>query len=225
MTFIKLDFRLVEVSYALYALEDQLSLIEQQLEEIKNRESAELNAFLRSITPDDPEGEYRSQAFSERNEFVYPRFFRGSLLISLYAVYESAVTEIARLIQKKKGLKISLDDIKGDFLERSKKYYEHVLDFPVCTTNPTWEQIRKLSVIRNAFAHANGRIEMLRGSVREELEKWSRKGTGIKCDISHLSVDASFVSTTLKCVQSSLEDLIERYKTLDTNNHLGAFRD
>jgi len=88
-----------------------------------------------------------------------PKVFPWTFLVALYAVYESAVTEIARLIQVGQSQYISLNDIKGEFLDRAKKYYKHILQFELYSKEKEWPRIKMLSELRNAFAHANGRLK------------------------------------------------------------------
>lgn len=115
----------------LYALEDHLQLIEAEIVHIQKDERLRVDEYIRKegLCPDDPEWHAALQEYDHRIDFLLPRFFRGPFLVALYAVYESAVTEIARLIQGKMDQKITINDIKGDFLERAKKYYKHILEF------------------------------------------------------------------------------------------------
>lgn len=220
MVKINIDFRLLDVSLELSALKEYLETLEKQIEHIKKSEQEVLDATIRkkNITPDDPDLQFEYQLYDHRMEFLLPRFFRGPFLVSLYAVYESAVTEIARLIQNAQGQAISIDDLRGeDFLDRAKKYYRHVLHFELCTDNATWQQIKMLSELRNAIAHTNGRIEMLRGKAKERILDWEKKGIGIESQWGFIIIDAEFLQRVFSHVQTSLEDLVERYKYWDTS--------
>jgi len=120
---INLDFRLLDVSLELHALEEYLDTIEKQIENINKSEELILEAAKSedNLTPDDPEWHEAHQIYYQRIDFLIPRFFRGPYLVSLYAVYETAVTEIARLIQKGQEQSLSLNDIRADdFLDRAK---------------------------------------------------------------------------------------------------------
>lgn len=223
MVKINVDFRLLDVSLELSALKDYLETLEKQIEHIKKSEQEVLDATIKkmNITPDDPNWHFEYQTYDHRMEFLLPRFFRGPFFVSLYAVYESAVTEIARLIQKAQGQAISIDDIKGeDFLDRAKKYYKHILHFELCSDNSAWQQIKMLSEIRNAIAHTNGRIEMLRGKSKERILDWEKRNIGIESQWGFIIIDAEFLQKTFSCVQTSLEDLVERYKQWDNSQRI-----
>lgn len=219
MVKINIDFRLLDVSMELKALEDYLETMEKQIDHIAASEKLILEAAIReqNIRPSDPEWHFEHQDYYHRVEFLFPRFFRGPFLVSLYAVYEVSVTEIARLLQKEQGKAISIDDLRGDdFLDRAKKYYKHILNFELCTDNEAWQQIKMLSEVRNAIAHTNGRIEMLRGRSKEKILDWEKKRIGIDTQWGYIAVDRAFVERTFSKVQSSLGDLVQRYKEWDT---------
>ena len=101
----KYDFRVLEVQSELYALEDHLELIECPMDRIQRKERLRLVTFIKSqrLSSKDPEWHQAIDDYTERIEFLLPRFFRGPFLVALYAVYESAVTEIAEFMQKKAG--------------------------------------------------------------------------------------------------------------------------
>ncbi|MFA4916795.1 MAG: hypothetical protein WC560_09010 [Syntrophales bacterium] len=155
---VEFDFRLLEINCELDALEDYLQVIETHIESLTKAERTRLEARVRQehISSGDPEWYAAASECEHQIEVFLPRFFRGPFLVTLYAVYESAVTEIAQLIKGKQSQEISLDDFRGDFLKRAKKYYEHVLKFQLYTENRAWQSIQMLSTLRHAIAHENG---------------------------------------------------------------------
>lgn len=211
------DFRLLEVSGELYALEDHLRLIEGEIERIEKDERLRVDAYIKKegLCPDDPEWHAALQEYDHHIDFLLPRFFRGPFLVALYAVYESAVTEIARLIQEKKGQKITINDLKGDFLERAKKYYKHILEFDLYSEQKAWHRVKMLSELRNAFAHVNGRLEMLNKKSRETIQKWERQNLGISSYDGYVICEARTVEDIFDTVRASLDDLVARYKHWD----------
>lgn len=213
----KYDFRVLEVQSELYALEDHLKIIETQMNRTQRKERLKLDTLIKAerLSSEDPEWHQAINDYTERIEFLLPRFFRGPFLVSLYAVYESAVTEIAALMQKKLSLGISIKDIKGDFLERSKKYYKHILKFDLYSESDTWQRINMLAELRNAFAHVNGRVEMLNQKSRKKIKNWGKQKLGIMSYSGYIVCDAKIVSQIFKAVSVSLKDLLDRYKQWD----------
>jgi len=215
---IDLDFRLLEVSLELSALEDHLGLIEKHRAHRQKSEKLLLQTEIeeRKLSSDDPEWHDAYQTYYDRISFLLPRFLRNPFLISLYAVYESAVIEIARLIQEKKSLALSLDDIRGaDFLDRAKKYYHHIIHFDLCKNDSDWQQVKMLSALRNAIAHTNGRIEMLKKETREKICAWEKSRNGVENHSGYIVLNGDFLKKTFSHVKTSLSDLVDRYKEWD----------
>ncbi len=134
---IYIDFRLLEVSLDLDVLEVHLKHIEEQMEQSKRSAKHEFEAALTRLSHLGydyeewlTESHYIRDNYDHYVDFQLPRILCNPFLISLYTVYETTVTEIANLIQKKRGQTISLsDNRRGDFLDRARKYYEQELKF------------------------------------------------------------------------------------------------
>ena len=207
-----IDWRLVEAIYELRVLEKHLDLLEQQINHLGEQERLATEAKLQ--TADEVERDEVHRLHYEFVDVILPRLLRGPFMVSLWAVYESTVTEIASHIKEDRGLALGLEDIRGgDFLSRAKKYYEHILNFTLCS-DQTWERLRILSVLRNSVAHGNGRIEMLKSNYQKIIKNWARQMDGISIRSEYLVVSGPFLRDTLSVVKNSLEDLIERYKDL-----------
>lgn len=219
MALLHLDFRLVDVSGEVYALEDHLELIEQQLTDIEKQEriALRLKQEAEGLHPDDLEWHMLSQEFYDRVNVLLPRALRGPFIVSLFAVYESAVTEIASLIQQKKKKGIALRDIRGDFLTRAKRYYRHVLDFDLCPDQKVWNRVRMIEDLRHILVHANGRIKTVNDEQRKKVSNWISQGAGISVQHGYLMFEAEFLKEAFELVGNSLHDLVARYKLWDAH--------
>lgn len=145
-----------------------------------------------------------------------PRFFWGAFIVSLYAVLEASIIEIARLLQKAQNQGIAITDLRGDFLERANKYYKHVLNFELCSDDKTWQRIKHLASVRHSIAHANGRIDVLNDNNRKAIKTLEKQNVGISSYNGYVLLDSSFVKETFSKVRSMLENLVERHKEWDT---------
>jgi hypothetical protein len=173
-----------EIEFEISTLDYYYDLIEQQIRNKAAYEKMKLRKKVKNLTQDEYEERYQEfRAVDELVDAVLPRLFRGPFLLLLYAVYESAVNKIANLIQKKKDIKISLSDFskseRGDFLDKTKKYFKKHLDFALCPDNRAWVRIKMLTELRHAIAHANGCIEMLRDKKKEKISNWIAQNIGI----------------------------------------------
>jgi len=210
----KFDFRLLDVSLELHALDDHYELIEKQLAHLSHVEQKTLAEYCQKegLTPDDPEWDLARQECDYKIDFLLPRFFYGSFIISLYAVYETSVTEIARLLMKSKKCEIDINEIRGSFLQRAEKYYNNILNFELCSDVNTWKRIKELSTLRHSLAHANGRIDMMKDDVKKGIRELVKKNVGVSTHYNYVIVDVSYAKETLNIVSSSLGCLVDSYK-------------
>jgi len=178
---INVDFRLLDVSLELHALEDHYELIEKQISHLSHSEKVSLGEYLKkeNLTPEGPEWDLAIQECDHKVEFLLPRFFWGPFIVSLYAVIETSVIEIARLIQQSQKQGIAINDLRGDFLERAKKYYKNVIKFELCSDTTIWQRIKILAEVRHVIAHANGRLDMLNENTRKRIEALEKQNLGI----------------------------------------------
>jgi len=169
---INVDFRLLDVSLELHALEDHYELIKKQISHLSHAEKASLDEYRKkeNLTPEDPEWDFARQECDHKVEFLLPRFFWGPFIVSLYAVLETSVIEIARLIQQSQKQGIAINDLRGDFIERAKKYYKNVLKFELCSDGNARQRIKILAEVRHAIAHANGRLDMLNENTKRKIK-------------------------------------------------------
>ncbi len=143
-------------------------------------------------------------------------FFQTPDLTITHAVFETSVIEIARLIQENIKQGIDINDLRGDFLKRAKKYYKNALKFELCNSEKDWQSITILTEVRHAIAHANGRMEVLNDKSKRKIKEFEKQDKGISFYYDYLLIDSIFAKESFSAVSSILEDLIERYKEWDT---------
>jgi len=135
------------------------------------------------------------------------------MLVELWAVFESGIVEIAKYLQKEEGYSIGIEDLRAsnDF-ERAQIYYDRVLRFPLIISDDVKARLNVLLLVRNAVAHSNGRIEVIKKNRLSMIQDWEKKHGGISTDGDYLNLTAAFVETMAQTVKTSLDDLIARVK-------------
>lgn len=211
-----LDNPLLEASCEIYAIEDYHKAIEEQIEHIQQKQKAQLDDYItkHKLTSDNPEWHNARTDYYDWIDLFLPRFFRGPFIVSLYALYESIVSEIANAIEKNKldpHLKSFSSFRKKErlsFLERAHAYFDG-LNIDLCPDASTWEQLIILSKLRNAVAHANGRIESLSPPKREEIVQIVHYLPDVHAHSGYIAFGKDFVGRTTALVLSELRRLIE----------------
>jgi len=207
-----LDYRFAEIESELYAVEQHRLALEAQLPALLESERSRLREELRQqYGPDEGELRYQEEAWvDEFIDYELPRLIRYPILVSLWAVYESATFNIAKELQKKRGQSLGLNDIRGGVLDKAKKYFEHVLTFPLTSDQNELKWVHMLAVIRNAIAHGNGRREAVKPDTWRSIESWNQ--SGIDTDLQYLAFSGEFIARMVEVVTKSLSRLIERAK-------------
>ena len=210
-----LDFRLLEIDLQLSTAKEQLVIIEEQIAKSQQTAKFALKAGLEKLIPTEDDDEYEEQMLRYEHDYhvqtVLPRVYRDPFIVVLFAVYESAVTEIAELMQRQLGQQISINDLKGSFLDRANKYYKNILHFELLNENERWKRLRVLSVVRNFIAHNNGRLDLARDSTRKVLRR-----EGFIGEYGFISVGEEFLGEMFTVVTEEVKDLEARYKEWDT---------
>ena len=210
-----IDFRLLEVGFQLSNLSRHLSLIEEQIVQDEKAARTARDSGLKSLDPTSDEFDFEEQMLRHEYEYqveiVFPFIYRNPFILVMYSVYESAVTEIADLVQKKQARNIAIGELKGDFLSRAKKYFVDVLDFKLVGDSKRWEKLQVLRYIRNIVAHSNGRLnpnsDKQASVVRKEgFSEW----------LGFLLSTNGFLRDMYEVVKGELDDLVQRYKDWDS---------
>ena len=211
---ITIDFRFSEINYELWALSEYLEFMERHLPNLSETERKRiLSSVYSNLNHDNGEIQLAYQIADDIETSVLPRHFRAPFVISLWSVFEAAIREISEYIQEKQNQSLGLNDIRGDFLSRVEKYYHHVLQYEICIDGTSWEQIKIIALVRNIFAHANGRKSAIEKGTWNRLENWINENGGLHIDGDFVIPSAAFVRNSYNVIFSLLDDLMNRVKT------------
>ena len=216
---------LLDASHEVFALEDYLASMEEHIGRIQRSQKLKLDAYIKKekLTPDDPEWHKAIQEYDHWVYFLLPRFFRGPFLVSLYALYEAVVTEIADLIHarqpRSKRFSTFRRKEKLSFLERARQYYDEILRIELCPDETTWDRLAVLSKLRNAVAHANGRLEMLCPKKRSIVKTLAQSIPDVAMHSGYITFGKVFVSETTHIVISDLRRLIDHNRDVCRPNN------
>lgn len=217
MVRIRVDLQFVEIEYELWALGEYLNALEQQITFLTDQKRVQTYADLQTQKLDrhDPEVDLAFQELSELTESVLPRYFRGPFLVTLWAVYEAAITQIATYLQGYEDQALALKDIRGHtFLERASKYFGHVVAVPLHSSDHVAARLEMLVVLRNAVAHGNGRLGAVNKEAQRKIEQWSQQNEGVSETNGFLLLSDEFLRNSCQLVDESLRDLLMRVREL-----------
>jgi hypothetical protein len=210
MTRITLDFRFQEIEEDLWILSEYLLLLENGLPLLVEGERRRIRSRVHD--PNDEVEESIAQYLEERLESgLTTRYLTASAVTAAWAIYEAGVTSIARHIREKREARLKLNDLRGDFVDRARKYFVDVLRFDL-HTSADWEGLSRLAGVRNAFAHANGRVADLNTDSRIKIEQWCKTDSYLRLEDECVIAEAGYAKSAVALVEDLLRDLITRTK-------------
>ena len=213
---IDIEFRFVELFNELYVLEQFMDCVESQLPDLIKKEKEKAYERLRdqSAEIDEYERDQINQKLYSLIDEALPRYFRSPILVSLWAIFESAIIEIAEEVKNQQKQVIKLKDINGDMLERANKYFNHIIKIPIETQDSSWTYLRMFYTLRNAMAHANGRLDNIKKKEDvTDIKKWSKEKIGIAIINGNLFFSSEFVRKTHSVVFKVIKNLTDYVTT------------
>lgn len=211
---ITVDFRLLESRIELSGLHEALEIMENQIhflaEQRKVQAAADLEALAdEGVEWDDGDVQLTLRERDHAVEHLYPRLFRGPFLVTLWAIYESGLNEVARFVKRNKKVQLDIDEIRGsDIRRRAKRYFEAVLGVEIASDQTRAGELGKLYRVRNAFAHANGRLGSLKHDVRKSIESMIAEGQ-LEESIGYIIPSKIYVADACEVVHAELSELVD----------------
>ena len=214
------NFDLIHLEADLSVLKQHLDFVEEQVRFQSEKSEFELDARLAvenydlSNPRDSAYQRYHIEAHQLWVREELPRLVVNPFIVALWALFESVITDLASLIQKKQGKALSLNDIKGDnFLKRVDKYYRYVLQFPLDLNSDNEARLNFLGAIRNAIAHSNGRLSSLSKANQKAIQENDIQGVS-RSSWDYLVLEVEFACSSFELVEELLRNLFNKYNAL-----------
>jgi hypothetical protein len=214
----RIDVTFCSIRYELAVLEHYMIAVEQQIPSIKQAAYEEMTARPQLLggEVDDADLWLASDEVQHFSESVAPRLLRGSVLVALWAVYESAISEIANHLMRQLGITVSLADLLADMpgcneFNKMLYCYKRKLRMPLVIDPVTQREINVLNLMRNALAHANGRLSAIKVDDQTRIQRIIRKDLGVSVAApGTLLFSADYVCSAFHLVSGSLNELMKR---------------
>lgn len=155
---------------------------------------------------------------------MLPTVLRGPLLLSLWAIYESTLVEMAEFLRGPLQVPHGLLDApsntprtvkqprRKDFITRARFYYEAELGLRLFPTQSVEQSIRSLYLLRNALAHAGGRKWGSKKGDWEALSRWAARKRGIDVTRGVVAVEADFVREQIQLTHGATDHIVKQVR-------------
>jgi len=143
-----------------------------------------------------------------RIEDIFLKQFRYSIVVMIYSLLESRLNHFCHYLSKSKKLRLELDDIKGDGIERAKLYLSKVclIDFP--EQGHEWNEMIKLNIIRNCVVHAEGIVHKAKN--QKKLKGVINNTCGLEVENKYLKIENSYIDSALLDAENLINKVYEK---------------
>ncbi len=141
------------------------------------------------------------------NEF--PHYHRKASFLMIFAMLEDDFTQFCRSIAAEQTLPATVSDAPGRGIERAKDYLTKTAGIPFPASTPEWQQIKRLSDVRNVLIHAAGYLEPGNAQHERVRKAAAAAGSGLLVH-HHARSQISFEPEFLPSVIATLERFYER---------------
>jgi len=205
-----IDMRFLEEEMESWVIDDYAIIVKNALPGIVDSESKRISE---RFDPNDEAMHHVISSFERLLAFgITTRFLTASVLLAAWSYYEAFVLKLSRYVAEKRDVRLGLRDLRGGFLEQARKYFE-VLQWPLHDEEKDWTFLTEVLTMRNAFAHANGRISDLSNqSDQQRIKTIVGHGDGAAIEDDALVLSDSFVEKIWVRTRDLTRGMLERVK-------------
>jgi hypothetical protein len=199
------------ISHETNHLRDYAAVMERVVAAEADRESYSLDESTRYLAPEERAEVYAENAdylVALTEHFIFQH--RLSIIATIYAVFESHLTHLCRMLCSQKNVSYGLRDLSGNSnLDKAKRLLSKFLNIPL--DDAEWQRMQRFSSLRNIASHQNGQLTAeSAGAVKEILASFPDI---LEHDSMQIKPKYSAAFTLLDAVDSFYSAL---YRTLDT---------
>ena len=215
MTEINIDFRFIKFPYEMWGLKDYLKALEESLYYHQQQYPKRIKTKLEEegYEYNDPEFDFAFQKIDAIVEDIFPRTFRNSFIVVLWATFESTINEVANYLYKNTETKLKASDIRGSFIDRIEKYFDYVVNVPLNLSQEARQKLKILYTLRNAIVHGNGILENLEQKTQSKLREWEKQFEGFEIkSMGEIILKKDYLEESYDLVSEIASELIKKVK-------------
>ena len=213
MARIYVDMRFFEIEREIWAIGEYLKTIPAQVQQIVAQDRHRTSKILGAAGANLDEAEIQAELdeMHERTEKVFPRFVHIPCIVSIWACYESGVTEVADFLADGGSKKLRIRDVRrGNFVKNAESYYSTVLNVSLDNSEDRLARLADLLVIRNAIAHRNGRSGP--SGTADGVKSVLARTAEISVTEGYIDPSPVYLQNAYSDVSTSLGDLVWRVR-------------
>ncbi len=131
--------------------------------------------------------------------------FRKSFLIACCSNFEYQLYNICKEEQKKKSLKLGINDLSGKGIEQAKNYLSKVIGVDI-SIDKSWQEVINIQKIRNKLVHNNGFLESEKRDT--QIENYISKRPDLSIVNDRITLSADYNEHVIQTFYNFLKNLI-----------------
>ncbi len=225
----RIDLRFTQFPYVMWGLENYLKALEKSVnyhqQQYPIRIKNELNK--KGYKYDDPEVDIAFQEINAMVDNIFPRTFRNSFIVALWAAFESLIEKpdsipdakseaIVNYLSKRNEMKLKFSDFSGRFVEKVKKYFIYVSEVTGINLNlpqEKWRKIEILYALRNAIVHGGSILDNLKPNIKNKLQEWGKQPGKFEIIWGEIILTKESLEESYSLVNEIGLELIEKVKS------------
>lgn len=144
------------ISHETHHLRDYADVMERVVAAEADRESYSLEESTRYLKPEERAEVYADNAeylVALTDHFIFQH--RLSIITTIYAVFESHLVHLCKMLCTQRNVSYSLRDLSGNSnLDKAKRLLSKFLNVPL--DDAQWQRMQRFSSLRNIASHQNG---------------------------------------------------------------------
>lgn len=217
------DLVISDIEQHIDLIEQQIELADKSYEQLKDESKEDIDeikpvgvegelplGFLKGREHDD----YNKKLFSHllNTDFLLPRVVYHPLVISIWALYESAIRRITLNVRGKQRFEARSGG--GDFIRKAIKYFDDNFDIQFQYSSDQWWEFRLLYWLRNKIAHSDGMLNKMDiyGEIYAAIGEEKIEGISTSAVGTHFVITSEYVWSAYALVEGHLRYLMEEVK-------------
>ena len=200
--------RLREIYRFFTEIEAKLDRDMKELEEEFETECRELEKGEHPELTDTPDvfDQYADESYEVSQ--IFRQQLRRSLVVTLHSFAESFLFDACSQIQQERKLKVTLNDLKGDGVPKYKSYLEKVCEIDAKWDARSWQELHKLTIVRNLIVHAEGYATKAKSP--KKVKGVIDNSPGLSFTNGVLQINDSYLQAMLEQAEAVIDEVIEK---------------
>lgn len=184
--------------------------MERLIDEQERAEVEELKPDADKLSEEE-KGEFWAWHYPAHWDQVVRTLFRASTLMAMVSFLETTLSQVCKDVRLVTQEALSPNELKGGAIERSRRYLIRFGGFSE-PRDELWRRVIDIVEIRNAFVHANGKIDACRNP--KNIRAAMTRSRGLREKFESIVIEKDYLCHALESIENFLSYLLSEMRHL-----------